>query len=404
MRTIAEMTLAEAIPTRELFLYMPPLEFIPDSTVAMWLDAEYFNNRSGSKQISPLVERWLEYPSYDDPEVEYSLNVELGKLIVNRYRYKWEQLFRQYSSLETLDLLKNISLVDQTNHGKTVTNNTTDTLQKSGTETETTNLDETRTESYNSQNPRKSTRTITGKYTDATDETATRSGTEEVLESFPTERKSTKKTTGGYSDSDTITNTRSGSQKVTDRGGTETSVYGFNSNIPVPSQIVAPEDSELGTTSETTFGQEGLKDAHSGAITRAYDPVTGLVEETSETGQRKTATTYGQDGLQDSLQSGTTRTYDNYKDEVTESGEKSLNISYGANGKTIETSFDNRRDIHTVTGSAVNSGIDKQTQDGYNYKSLVDEYFALFAGAEYINFMEIVYSDVDEILTCPYFV
>ncbi len=404
MRTIKEMTLSEAIPTRELFLYMPPLQFIPDSTVAMWLDAEYFNNRSGSKQISPLVERWLEYPPYDDPEVEYYLNVELGKLIVNRYRYKWEQLFQQYSSLETLDLLKNISLVDQTIHGKTVTNNSSDTLQKSGTETETTRLDETRTESYDSQNPRKSSRTITGRYTDSTNETATRSGTEEVLESFPTERKSTKKTTGGYSDSDTITNTRSGSQKVTDKGGTETSVYGFNSSNPVPSQIVAPEDSVLGTTSETTFGQEGLKDAHSGAITRAYDPVTGLVEETSETGQRKTATTYGQDGLKDSLSSGTTRSYDNYRDEVTESGEKFLNISYGDNGKTIETSFDSRRDVRIITGTSANSGTDKQTQEGYNYKSLIDEYFALFAGAEYINFMEIVYSDVDEILTCPYFV
>lgn len=404
MRMIKEMTLAEAIPEREIIRYMPNLSFIPDETVAMWLDAEYFNNHSGNKQISPIVERWLEYPPYSDPEYEYSLNTELAMLIANRYRYKWEQLFKQYSSLETLDLLKNISLVDQTTHGKTVTNSSTDTLQKTGTETETTMLDEMRTESYDSENPRKTSRSITGSFTDSTNETSTRSGTEEVVESFPTERKSTKKTTGGYSDEDTITNTRSGSQKVTDKGGTETSVYGFNSSVPVPSQIVAPEDSALGTTSETTFGVEGLKDAHSGTITRTYNPITGLVEETSESGQRKTATTYGQDGLQDSLTSGKTRTYNNYHDDITESGEKSLNITYGADGKTIETSFDNRRDVHSISGTVANSGTDKQTQEGYNYKSLIDEYFALFTGAEYINFMEIVYSDMDEILTCPYYV
>ncbi len=400
MRLTKEMTLTEAITSESIFPYMTGLSFIPDATIASYLDAEYFYNRSGTKQASPMVERWAfrgELPGH-------VLEIDLAAVITNRYGAKWNQLFTQYSRLSTLDLLKNISLVNQTTHGKTVTSNSTDTLQKYGTETETTMLDETRTESYDSNNPRKTSRSISGKYTDTTNETSTRSGTEEVLESFPTDRKTTKTTTGGYSDTDTITNTRSGSQKTTDKGGTETSVYGFNSSTPVPSQIVAPEDSTLGVTSELTFGEQGLKDTHSGAITRSYNPETGLVEETSETGQRKTAKTFGQDGLQDALESGTTRTYDNYKDEITETGEKTLAISYGNNGKVIETAFDNRRDARTVSDTTVNSGTDTETQDGYNYKSLVDEYFALFTGAEYINFLEIVYSDIDEILTCPYYV
>lgn len=400
MRLTKLISLTEAIPSESIFQSMSGLSFIPDSTVASYLDAEYFLNRSGTKQASPLVERWIdrEFPAGK------TLEGELAALITNRYSFKWNQLFRQYSSLGTLDLLKNISLVNQTNYGKSVVTTGSDTLVKSGSETETTKMDETKTESYDSLNPRKSSRSISGKYTDATNEIATRSGTEEILESFPTDRKSTKRTTGGYSDTDTITNTRSGSQLVTDKGSTETSVYGFNSSSPVPSQIVGPEDSTLGTTSETTFGQEGLKDAHSGSITRSYNPETGLVEETSESGQRKTATTYGQDGLKDSLNSGTTRTYDNYKDEVIESGQKTLSTSYGIDGKTVELSFDNRRDSRNTSESVANSGSDSETQSGYKYDSLVDEYLTLFAGAEYLDFLDIVFNDVDEILTCPFYV
>lgn len=400
MQVTTLISLSEVIPDNEVFKYMPTLSFIPNETIASYLDAEYFYNRSGTKQASPLVEKWASREGLP----EHSLEIDLASMLVNRYGYKWNQLFRQYSSLETLDLLKNISLTSQTTFGKSTVTSGSDVLSKTGTESDTTRLDETRTESYNNNNPRKSSRVITGSYNDKTNETSTRSGTEEVLESFPTERKSRKTTTGGYSDTDTITNTRSGSQKVTDKGGMETSVYGFNSNNPVPSQVVVPENSELGTTSETTFGQEGLKDTHSGAITRTYHPETGLVEETSETGQRKMATTYGQDGLKDALQSGTTRTYNNYKDEVTETGERTVTTSYGQNGKKVETSFNNRQDSRTTSESVTNSGTDTEMESGYNYKSLIDEYLALFTGAQYMDFLDIVYSDMDEILTCPFYV
>lgn len=399
MIVITEIPLVKAIPSERIFSYMTGVSFIPSPFVAEYLDDEYFANISGNKQASPLVEK-LAARDWNEGEFE----TRLANIILNRYSVKWQQLFDRFADLETLNLLDNINIVKEMKHGKISSTQGSDILSKSGSETETTILDETKTESYNPLNPRKSSRSISGKYTDSTNETATRSGTEEVLESFPTERKSTKKTTGGYSDSDTITNTRSGSQKTTDKGGTETSVYGFNSSSPVPSQIVAPEDSTLGTTSELTFGQEGLKDAHSGAITRVYDPVTGLVEETSETGQRKTATTYGQDGLQDSLESGTTRTYDNYKDEITESGEKTLTTSYGQNGKIVETSFDGRQDSRNISETVSNSGTDTETEVGYKYDSLVTEYLTLFASGEYMDFLAIVYNDCDEILTCPYYV
>lgn len=394
------LPLKEAIPSESIFHFMAGLSFIPDSSIASYLDSEYFINRSGNKQSSPLVERWSGQPD----QIPGELETKLASVIVSRYKPKWETLFSRYSALSTLDILGNINISRETIYGKSTEKSGDSSTTKTGTETETTRLNETRTESYDSQNPRKSSRTISGKYTDSTNEKSTRSGTEEILESFPTDRKSTKRTTGGYSDTDTVTNTRTGSQKVTDKGDTLSSTYGFNSSNPVPSSVVGASDPSLGTTSETTYGELGLKDAHSGSITRAYDSESGLVEETSESGQRKTATTYGQDGLQDSLQSGTTRSYDNYKDELTESGTKSLNISYGQNGKTVENSFNNRSDSTTSSETSTDSGSDTVTESGYKYNSLVNEYLALFMGAEYIDFLDIVFTDCDEVLTCPFYV
>ena len=379
---------------------MAGLSFIPDASVASYLDSEYFINRSGNKQASPLVERWSGQPDQSSGQLE----TRLASVIVNRYKPKWEVLFSRYSALSTLDILGNINITRETIYGKSNTKSGSSRTAKTGTETETTRLNETRTESYDSQNPRKSSRAISGTYTDTSNETATRTGTEETTESFPSTRTSTKTTRGGYSDTDTITNTRTGSQKVTDKGDTLSSTYGFNSSNPVPSSVVGAADPSIGTTSETTYGEQGLKDVHSGSITRAYDPSTGLVETTAETGERKTATTFGQDGLVDQTSGGVTRSYDNYKDEVTETGSKSLNISYGQNGKTVENSFNNRSDSTTSSETSTDSGSDTATELGYKYDSLVNEYLALFMGAEYIDFLEIVFADCDEVLTCPFYV
>ena len=265
-------------------------------------------------------------------------------------------------------------------------------------------LDETKTESYDSNNPRKTSRAITGKYTDSTSEESVRSGTEETLESFPESRKSAKVTTGSYSDADTITNTRTGSQLVTDKGATTASVFGFNSSTAVPASKSEPSDAS-GLTTETTYGQTGLKDTHSGAITRTYG-TNGLKEETSESGQRKLATTYGQDGLTDSLSSDKTRTYENYKDETTESGSKTLSTSYGQNGKTSELQFNNRSDARTTSGTSTDSGTDAVKSIGMNLRRLTDKYDILqllYTNDTIHKFFELVFADIDSVLALPVF-
>lgn len=393
---IQMIPLEEALPNRDIFASMSGLSFIPDATVASYLDLEYFLNRSGRKVASPLVLRI-------DDENDYVIT--LASIITNRYKPKWEQLFARYSDISTLNLLDNINVTRETEYGKTVEWDSSGSITKSGTETQTQRGVETHTETINPNNPRKSERSITGKYTDTENTTSTRSGSQAVTESFPETRKSSKVTTGGYTDTDTITNTRSGSQKVTDKGGTLSSTYGFNSSTPVPTQVVAPEDSLLGTTQETTYGTDGLIDAHSGSVARTYNEE-GLKEETTESGQRKTETTFGQAGLQDKVSGGTTRSYENYKDSVTESGAKSLEISYGENGITNETGFNNRIDDTESSGSKSWTGTDTITETGFKYRrdELLQQYLALFSSANMIDFLEIIYEDVDNVLTLPIFV
>ena len=391
---MSDTRLRDIITDEQIFAYMPNLTFIPSETIAEYLDIEYFNNRSGNKQASPLVEKLSNQTDY---------LTTLGAIVSNRFRAKWEAMFRQYASLETLNLLRNIDIERSTAYGHKIDRDAENTLAKTGSETYTLKGSVTQTESSSSNNPYKERRTITGGYTDADTTAVTRTGAQETTESFPEPRKSAKVTTGGYSDTDTVTTTRTGVEKVTEKGDTTSSVYGFNSSNPVPSTKVGPTDSSLGTTSETTYGDTGLKDTHSGAITRAYGD-TGLKEETTESGQRKTATSFGQTGLKDEHSGNVQRTYNNYVDETSVSGSKTHTTDYGVNGKTNELSFDSRSDNTTIDETVAHSGEDVQTESGYRYNSLIAEYVAMFESADMFDFLNVVYSDVDKVLTCPYYV
>lgn len=392
-------SLRDFITNEQVFAFMSNLSFIPSATVAEYLDLEYFNNRSGNKRASPLVESL----SVQTDLTESEGITKLAAIVTNRYRSKWESIFRQYASLQTLNLLDNINVSRTKDYGKRTERDLSSTTSKQGTETYTLRGTVTQTETSNPNSPYTERRTISGGYTDVDTTSVTRTGEQETTESFPEPRKSAKVTTGGYSDADTVTTTRTGIEKVTEKGDTTTSVYGFNSSNPVPSSKVGPSDSSVGTTSETTYGDTGLKDTHSGAITRSYGE-NGLKEETTESGQRKTSTSFGANGLRDEHSGNVQRTYNDYIDTNTVTGTKSSSTDYGVNGKTNELSFDNRSDITTTDDVVKNSGQDAETESGFRYDSLVSEYVALFESAELLDFLDIVYNDVDKVLTCPYYV
>ena len=116
------------------------------------------------------------------------------------------------------------------------------------------------------------------------------------------------------------------------------------------------------------------------------------------------STTYGENGLKDEESSTTERTYDGYKDEVTETGQKTTTISFGPDGRKETLSFNNRSDSKSTSDTVTHSGTDETTEQGYRYNSLVEEYITLFLSADYLDFLEIVFSDCDEVLTLPFYV
>ena len=399
MRVMTEIPLAAAIPSEQIFAYMSNVTFIPSPTVAEYLDLEYFNNVSGNKQASPLVEK---LSGHDQNEGE--IETKLASIILNRYKVKWEQLFARYADLSTINLLHNINVTRDIEYGKEVETSGSDELTKNGTETHTLGGSETRTESF--PETRKTTRKITGGWKDTDTTSTTRTGIQDVTESYSsqTPRTTEKTTSGGYTDTDTTANTRTGTQTITDKGNTLTGTFGFNSSSAVSTSIAGPETS-AGITQETTYGDTGLKDSHSGGISRSYGE-NGLTETTTESGSKTLSTTFGENVLKDENDGDVTRLYQNYQDEVEEVGKKKLEIAYGAGGKTDELSFDNRSDSREYGSTVTNSGTDTETEKGFNYRhnTLVEQYLAMFTSAEFFDFLAIVYSDCDEILTCPYYV
>lgn len=400
MRLSKLIPLEEAIPSESIFTYMSNVSFIPSESVAEYLDLEYFNNISGRKQASPLVERWSDRSDWEEGEME----TKLANIILNRYKSKWEQLFKRFSDLATINLLDNINLEREIEYGKVLEKSGSDSLEKTGSETHTLGGSETRTESF--PEDRKTTREISGGWKDTDTTATTRTGMQDVTESFSsqTPRTTSKTTSGGYTDTDTTTNTRTGTQVVTDKGNTLTGTFGFNSSSAVSQSISGPETSS-GLSQETTFGEDGLIDTHSGGISRSYGE-NGLTETTTESGSKTLSTTYGQNGLKDENSGNIARLYEDYKDEVKETGKKKLEIAYGVGGKTDELSFDDRIDSRETSSSEEYSGTDTTTEKGYYYRrdTLIEQYLSLFSSADYLDFLAIVYSDCDEILTCPYYV
>ncbi len=394
MFRMAMTPLIEAIPSADVFTHMTSLSFIPDATVAGYLNMEYFYNHSGTKEASPLTERFV-----DDDEI----SLKLANIILNRYSTKWEALFRQYASLSTLNLLDNINTITETEYGKTVDKDGENTLTKSGSEKWTLRGTVTETVSSDSQNPYKSEMTISGKYKDTSDRSNAHKGTQEVLEEYPEQRKSEKTTTGGYKDTDTTAIARTGAQKTTEKGGTTSSIYGYNSSTAVPSSVVAPSDASLGTTSELEYLGTGVTDTHSGNIHREYD-TGGLKESTIESGKTKVSTSFGENGITDTESGGVERTYTNYKESTVQTGARTTQTDYGNTGKTNELSFTDRVDTTSIDETVSASGTDTVSSTGYKYDSLVSEYVALFMSADFIDFLAIVYNDCDEVLTCPFYV
>lgn len=375
-------------------------DWIPDSDVALALNQEYYLNRSGRKLASPLVSRLVD----DETGALVTKGItQLGNIISVRYRAKWDKFWQELIS--TNSVFQNIDYKETMEYGHTIDKNAENSISKQGSETHTLQGEQDVEESF-PDNGRITTRSITGGWKDTDTTSRTRTGAETTVESYPDSngRITEKVTKGGWSDTDGTATVRTGVQTVTDSGETQEAVFGFNSQNPVPVSRSGP----LNTISQqTSYGENGIKDQKSGSIVRVYDTATGLQEKTTETGSKQLQTSYGENGIRDTNAGDVSRLYQNYQDTVSENGRKLTRTTYGNNGKTDSLSFNNRADNEIVDENVKHSGVDDKHVTGYNIRRLSDKLDILkemYSNPALYDFFEIVYSDIDNVLTCPIFV
>lgn len=383
-----------------IFDALNDFDFIPNSGVALALNQEYYLNRSGRKLASPLVTRLVDSTT---GTLDVNTINQLGSIITVRFRAKWDKFWQDLISSNSV--FQNIDYIESTQYGHKIDKDGSNSVTKSGSETRTLDGEQDVEESF-PDNGRITTRSIVGGWKDTDTTARTRTGAETTTESFPgqTGRITEKVTKGGWTDTDGTATTRTGVQTVTDSGDTQESVFGFNSSLPVPASRSGPV-SQL--TQQTSYGENGIKDQKSGSITRAYNDTTGLQEKTVETGSKQLQTSYGEAGIKDTNSGDLTRLYQNYQDTVSETGRKLTKTTYGESGKTDSLTFNNRSDSESIDETVEHSGTDTKRVTGYNIRRLSDKLDILkemYSNPLLYDFFEIVYSDIDLILTCPIFV
>ena len=107
-------------------------------------DFEYFGNRSGQKEISPLVENIL--TKYGTSTIKYDseANKKLASIVISRYSLKWRKLFSamtvQYDVLSMSEKMEETPDITKTNN---ITKNATETPNITKTNNITKNATET---------------------------------------------------------------------------------------------------------------------------------------------------------------------------------------------------------------------------------------------------------------------
>ena len=140
-----------AITGQGIFNAMNTIETLPFPVSPLIMDIEYFGNVSGNKIVSPLIDRFV-----TNDEISPSQITTLSNIIISMYYERWEKLYStfelEYNPIENYNMEETMT-DDETVHeyGKTTQRTDNLTHAKTGTETETDNLQEQRTDNLSSQ-------------------------------------------------------------------------------------------------------------------------------------------------------------------------------------------------------------------------------------------------------------
>lgn len=355
----APTTLIELMPdpttSTGIFEYLADLPYIePESN-----NIEYLYNRSGDKIPSPLVTRLAD----GDTLTSVSLQ-SLARIILTRYRYKWNRIWDDYSSSNPLWNTLDITEVTADNGTSSDTTNDTSTLVKSNTTELTKGTADTTV--------------LSGSHDDTTtasdSSVSTRSGSTTEAEGGSTLESKTQ--TG---ESVTRTQHEGTIGDVTSSAG-NSSVWGFNSVNAVKAREEQTSDGSVrtydnaDTTTETPAVEDNRVIAHGRTNTTSYNGLT--------------------DGISSNTAGTTTRTFNDETSATTHTG----------TDRTARSGTDTENRETTKSGTTSSTRNSRTT--GYNIRHLSDKtelLKLLYTDPFFSDFWEVVYRDIDSVLTCSIF-
>lgn len=339
-----------------IFAYLSSLQFIEPQLN----NIEYLYNRSGDKVPSPLVDRLAD----GDTLTATSLQ-SLANIVKMRYQHKWNLIWNDYISTSPVWNTLNI-MEEETSNGRT-------------TDTESGSVDKTTSGTKGLSRNTSDTTVLSGSHTDATtasdNSTATRTGSVSNTEGGTTAE------SGSRTGTHTTATQHGGTIGDSASSGTEAQVWGFNSSIKVSANANSATDSSTRTfnNTDTTTETPALADSrtvtHGKTDTTAYNSL--------------------QDGVTSSTTGSTQRTFNNETSATSHTGMDTTTTS-GTDSTESESS---------KSGTSYLSR-SKETK-GFNIRNLSDKTTLmqiLYTDPSFRNFWEVIYSDIDDVLTCPIFI
>lgn len=416
------------------FNHLIGFQWNQDTADAMTLDLDYIGNRSGDKIASKLIHKMIDANKGTPAFALTDANIErLAQMVKMRYTAKWNALWTEFAQP---DWFENVSLTTseigtESSSGSGESNETADTnYDETGSSKKTGGYEDTITpakkevsreggwkDSHNGDD--KDTLDTTG--SDNWTETTTGGYKDtHVDKGTQTIEKSTDGTIG-TSESHTGTDTREitlAGHKDEYKDNSKSNVFGFSSVGDTGNPEKVSEDK--GDTTRTYQNPESNKFTHGETVTgsKSYTgfkettKTTPFTESTNErvyTGQgmavNKTRTPLLKEGRKIEYQSDVTRLYEDYKEITSQQSPDKFKREYfpdegelTSRNKSGNTSLTKSGDYTDRKSRYTNAN---QTLTGRDYRRIarIPTLIELFSNHEVMQFFEIVFSDIDTILT-----
>jgi len=228
-----------------IFVAMDAIQSLPFDVSPVIMDIEYFGNVSGDKIVSPLIDRVVTGDEISATEIQ-----KLSNIIISMYYERWQKLFNtmslEYNPIQNYDMVEQMTN-DETVHeyGKTVQRTDNLTHAKTGTETETDNLQEQRTDNLQEQRTDNLSKSINKSVTETHNTTETETpnltnNTNNKIFGFNSE-------VGSDSDSQIMTSTGTTTNAKTGTVGTETDETETNTGTQTTNNTGTQANTKTGT-------------------------------------------------------------------------------------------------------------------------------------------------------------